>query len=648
MKINKTIPFLLKVYLLVLSIFSVFRVILFLTELNRIDFNEVDILTIVQSFIMGIRFDIVISGYILIFPALILLISELFLIKSKIIEQFFFFWIFILFTIAFTISAADIPYFNQFYDRFSIGAFEWIENLDFVVSMVVQEPKYFIISIPFLVLDILFFILLKKLFSQKSEPVRLHIFFNTLTSLMFLAIMFVGIRGRLQKKSTIKVGTAYFSDNSFLNKLGLNPVFTLMRSYIESTRKENDKIHLMDKTIAINKVQSYLNIDKKHYKSPVARKIQSDTILTSKPNVVIILMESMSAAKMKRHGNKQELTPFLDSLSYNSIYFENVYSAGKHTFNGVFSTLFSFPALYRQHTMRNIRKYDGISSTLLKNGYSTTYITTHDSQFDNIEGFLRANDFQNIVSQADYPLSEIKTAMGVPDDYMFRHSIPIINDLYKKENSFFVTFLTGSDHGPFYVPEYFHPKTKDIKTQIIEYADWSLRKFIDLASKETWFDNTIFVFLADHGVPLHANYDIALNYFHVPLVFYAPSIFKSSKTYKKTGSQIDVYPTIMGLLKQEYVNNTLGIDLIKQERAYAIINDDDKIGIIDSTYFCIMKEQGNTPQLYKYRDIDKTNYFEQNKRKAFEMVDYAKSNMQIHQNMILSKEITLHKDLHVK
>ncbi|PLX02855.1 MAG: hypothetical protein C0595_09310 [Marinilabiliales bacterium] len=647
MRINKSILLLLKTYLIVLSVFSIFRVILFLTELDLLDFEEVQILTIVQSFIMGIRFDIVISGYILFLPAFVLLILEIIRVNSKIVEQIIFYWIFILFTVAFIISSADIPYFNQFYDRFSIGAFEWIENFDFVVSMIVQEPRYFLIIIPFLILVTLFYFLLRKFFSQKKESVKINIALNTVISLLFLAIMFIGIRGRVQEKSPIQIGTAYFSDNSFLNKLGLNPVFTLMRSYLDSFNKDNSEIHLMDDQEAIEKVQHYLNIKNPEYSSPIARKVQFDTIQDSKPNVVIVIMEAMSAAKMSRYGNKKNLTPFLDSLSHNSIYFENIYTAGKHTFNGIFSTLFSFPALYRQHTMKNIHKYDGISSSLKNIGYSTTYFTTHDSQFDNVEGFLRANDFQNIISQADYPLSEVKTTLGVPDDYMFRYSVPEISKLAKEDKPFFVTFMTASDHGPFYIPEYFHPKNSDIKDQIVEYADWSLHRFIQLASKEDWFDNTIFIFIADHGAPLNATYDIPLNYFHSPLIFYAPKIFKSNKQYKNIGSQIDIYPTLMGLINQGYVNNTLGIDLIHQKRKYAIINDDDKIGIIDSMYLCIMKSDNNL-QLFKYRDKDKTNYFEHNKSKAFKMADYAKSNMQVHQNMLLSGETSLRNKLNIK
>ena len=641
MIINRSIRFILKIYLLALSVFSVFRIMLFLSEFDRIDEKEVAILTIIKSFIMGVRFDIVISGYILILPTLIFLTLELIGFKSKSIKQFFFYWIYILFTIAFTVSTADIPYFNQFYDRFSVGAFEWMESYKIVISMIFQEPKYFLFIIPFILLEIVFYILLKKIFEQENETQKINFFLNTFVSLIFLSIVFLGIRGRIEEKSPIRIGTAYFSNNSFLNKLGLNPSFTLIRSYLDSKDEDNRVVKFMDDKLAIEIVQKNLGITKAQYNSPIARDVQPDKLLSVQPNVVLIIMESMSAAKMKRHGSAEELTPFLDSLSNNSIYFENIYTAGKHTFNGIFSTLFSFPALYRQHSMKTNNQYDGISTSLLNNGYSTTYFTTHDSQFDNIEGFLRLNDFQNIISQSDYPVSEVKTTLGVPDDFMFRFSIPKINELAEKENPFFVTFMTTSDHSPFYVPEYFQPKAKAIESQIVQYADWSLQQFIQLASKEAWFNNTIFVFVADHGAAINAKYDIPLNYFHTPLILYAPEIFMANEVHEKIGSQIDVYPTIMGLIKQIYVNNTLGIDLLKEERKFTIINDDDKVGILDTDYLCIMKNNGAKLELYKYKEQDKSNYFNQEKEKALEMADYAKSNMQVHQIMISEGKTTL-------
>ncbi|MFV0507046.1 MAG: hypothetical protein ACK5L5_10140 [Bacteroidales bacterium] len=105
-------------------------------------------------------------------------------------------------------------------------------------------------------------------------------------------------------------------------------------------------------------------------------------------------------------------------------------------------------------------------------------------------------------------------------------------------------------------------------------------------------------------------------------------------------NQIDMYPTLMGILKQPYINNTLGVDLINEERKYAIINDDDKIGILDSCFLCIMKNDGT--QLYRYQNGDKTDYVSQYPDVVKDMTDYAKANMQVFQHMILTEKTNLH------
>lgn len=641
MAFKQNILLLLKTYILSIAIFSVFRILLFATELDRVDFDTVPVATILKAFVMGVRFDTVIFGYFTLLPALVLMVLGVYQYMNRTILNVLFYWIYGCFTIGFMVAAADIPYFNQFYDRFSIGAFEWFDNLGFVAAMIFQEPKYFLFIIPFLVLNTLFFFALRQIFRPEPQKDSMNIYVKIFASLVFIFILLVGIRGRLQEKSPIRIGTAYFSDNSFLNKLGLNPVYTLLNSYLYSTSSNNQKVQLMDEKRAIENVQRYLNIDSAKYNSPIARYISPKTPTLAKPNVVLVIMESMSTAKMGRYGNTHHLTPFLDSLTCCSVNFENIYTAGKHTFNGIFSTLYSFPALFRQHTMKNIKQYDGISTSLREHGYSTTYITTHDGQFDNVEGFLRANSFQNIISQDDYPFTEVKTTLGVPDDYMFRYAMPVLDKLAKQDAPFFVTFMTASDHGPFYIPEYFHPHSTTDREKIIEYADWSLRQLITMSAKQEWFDNTIFVFCADHGAPLNATYDIALNYFHSPLIVYAPKIFPEHRSITKIGSQIDIYPTIMGMLGLPYINNTLGIDLINDSRQYAILNDDDKIGVIDSCNFCIMKNNARDLQLFRYRSNDRTDHFPTDSLKALEMAEFAKSNLQVSQYMILSGQTSI-------
>ena len=149
---------------------------------------------------------------------------------------------------------------------------------------------------------------IKKFESDKLNKRNYPVLF--LFSVLSLAIMFLGIRGRIEKKSPIKVGTAFFSNYAFPNQLGLNPVFTFIQSYIDKLNPENESLHLMDNQLAIKTVNSYLNINTS---IPFVREIKTDR----KPlnaNVVLVIMESMSAGKMQRYGSPYQLTKKYEEL----------------------------------------------------------------------------------------------------------------------------------------------------------------------------------------------------------------------------------------------------------------------------------------------------------------------------------------------
>jgi phosphoglycerol transferase MdoB-like AlkP superfamily enzyme len=626
------------IYVTALAFFTFFRMVLFFTEISRID-GSVKFTDIFLSFFMGIRFDIIISGYILIFPFIALSISSFFNRDHKLLRRIILYFICILFSIAFTVCAIDIPYFNQFFSRLSVTAFAWFDSPSFVFKMIIEEPRYWWISIPLIICIILFVKIIKRILSPTVHHPEENIYLKIALLLIMLVMIAIGIRGRLDEKSPMRIGTAYFSNNGFLNQLGLNPNFTLIRSFIDSQNDENKSIRLIDDKIAITNVQKYLGIQNPDKTYPLMRNIRFDSVNPIKYNVVLILMESMSAAKMARHGNTDHMTPFLDTLANKGYYFENTYSAGIHTKNGIFGTYFSFPALSRQDPMKEsgMFKYHGIFSTLKDRGYSTIYFTTHDGQFDNVEGFLKENDCETVITKADYPADKVKSTLGVPDDYMFEFSIPIINKLSCNNKPFFATFLTASDHGPYYIPDYFKPANFETKKQIVEYADYSLKKFVEMSSKQSWFNNTIFVFIADHGAPMNGLYDMPIDYNHVPLIFYAPGIFKEHGVSSNMAGQIDVFPTIMGLLKLNYTNNTLGIDLFRESRPYIFFNADDKYGVIDKDWFLIVRED-KTTSLYKYRNSDTYNYAGDCSNIVDKMNDYAISNLQAFQYIISSNK----------
>ena len=262
MMIEKFVPSVIlkfiKLYLSVLLLFMLFRIVLFFTETSRITHAD-KLMDICYAFLMGLRFDIVISSYILALPFLILTIFSFFK-RIKILNTIISVYLITFFSLAFLVCAIDIPYFNQFFARFSITAFEWFDNPSFVAKMIIQEPRYWLTAIPLIGIIFVFFKLQKRILNSESDDRKIHLTLRIALPLLGLGFIFLGIRGRYEEKSPIKIGTAYFCNNSFLNQLGLNPNFTLIRSYLDSKKAENKSINLMDEKEAIKQVQHYLKI----------------------------------------------------------------------------------------------------------------------------------------------------------------------------------------------------------------------------------------------------------------------------------------------------------------------------------------------------------------------------------------------------
>jgi len=346
---------LLKVYLLGLLVFFVFRLGLLFSEFGRLaQIPEDETFSLLfQSFLMGLRFDTVISAYILLLPFFVYFILDLFNLSSRITSQIVTVYLFLVYGLSFGLCAANIPYFSHFFEHLSIDALQWMDSPAVVFGMILGEPMYWGIGVPFVLLLVLYFRGLNKwrknLFSPSGANNVLAFWKRSLLLLSLGFLLFMGMRGRMAIKSPIRIGTAYFSNHAFPNKLGLNPNFVYLKSYLDSKKARNKRLNFMEDGLALNKVQRALGVDPE--KGALARFVPGD-FLPKKMNVVLVIMESMSAVRMERFGNTENLTPFLDSLAKKSLSFDQIYTAGIHTYNGIYSSLFSFPALMNKHSMK--------------------------------------------------------------------------------------------------------------------------------------------------------------------------------------------------------------------------------------------------------------------------------------------------------
>ena len=640
-KIPIPIQIVLKLYLIGMGIFSFYRVLLLISNFEKT--LETDWFLVLKSMVVGLRFDTTISCYALALPMVLLFVNYYLLNENKLIFKIIMGLTFVLYLPAFFIAAVDIPYFHHFFDRISTSIFLWSNDTN-VSSAMFFEWGYLWPLIMFLLLNVFFIFKLRnltRLYATVQQPKKKR---HLISILLFLTLFFFSLRGKIDfNVPPLDIRDAYHCEYSYPNKVALNPTFSLLRSYLDSQLPQNATIHFMDETEALKNVKEYLGIKKSSFKNPIARKIKGVDSLISKPNIVVVIMESMSAHKVGRYGNPLGLTPTLDRIAKEGIVFDNFYSTGIHTFNGIFSTLYSYPAIYRQQPMNTspINEYYGMPNVLKENGYQTSFFTTHNELFDNIGGFLTANAIDRIYSDKDYPEEKLIGTWGVADDYLFEYGITEMNKMAEKEKPFLSVFMTCSDHAPYTLPPYFTPKNDKMTEQIVEYADWSIGQLLTKSEKEPWFENTLFVFVADHGQAMNVVYEMPLSLNQIPCIIYAPKLIKS-EVIEDFGSQTDIYPTLMGILNISYLNATMGIDLLKEKRKYAYFNGDDKFGVINDSLFYIYKDTDDE-YLYRYKNKDVTNLKDSLPQNKLEMKKYATSFLQTYQ-AILNENLEREKD----
>ncbi len=599
------------------------------------------------AFVKGLWFDNVIGCYILALPLVVMWVASLFNYSAKWLYKAVWVWFSLLYTVSFSICAANIPYFEYFFKIINSSIFNWLGYTGTTAGMIVEESSYYLpigIGVGAVVLFWVIGFYLQRWFYRAGARIRIpytvYDFAVVLvTGAACVGLCIFGIRGRMGY-NPIKVSQAYYCQDPFLNQIGVNPVFNLLTSALDDKRKENRQLELMDYDVALEKAATLLEREGVEGISPLARYVtNSGEGEPSGKNVVFIFMESMSANLMGAYGNTKEITPFIDSLYNKSLVFDNIYSAGIHTNHGMYSTLYSYPTIMKRNAMKGsvIPVYSGLPTVLKDNGYRNLFFMTHESQYDNMNAFFRTNGFDEIYSQENYPKEKIANHFGVQDDYLYEYAMPILRERGESGVPFFAVLLSISNHPPYVIPEYFNPKSADMEDKIVEYADWSIRKFMDWAKGEKWYDNTIFVLMGDHGKLVGSpECEMPVSYNHIPLMIFGKGIEPGH--VKGYGGQIDVAPTLLGMLGIDYLQNNYGIDMLKEERPCIYYGADNLIGARDTSRLYIYSPE--TTQEFFYR-TDGNNVAAVSNDPQFEMLkEYCFAMLQSAEYMVREGNIT--------
>lgn len=563
-----------------------------------------------EALLMGLRFDLTIASYI-ITPLFILytveLITGLALSRIRLALNLFFVCCVFLSQLVFI---ASVPYYKQFGNFLNQSVFFYSDEGGYVAGLLFGDVSYwgFLIFLIAVYSLTVYFLNNKLYYQAQNQSKRSGAFKMVAIVLLTTTFIFLGARGRVSLKSPINTGLSLVSDNKFINSLAINPNFPFWKGLLAGT-KEYKVPARMNELLETSKAYLGTNDENLH------RKVSFNSP-AKKYNVVVLLMESLCLFKMGYYGGTKTY-PLLDSIVKESVFFNRFFSSGIHTFNGVFSSVSGFPSITGEQGLKMYTKkpFNGVATVLKNMGYKSGFYTTHDRHFDNMAGFLKFNNFDEIIDDSKMPTGKSINNLGVPDHVMYDE---FLKRHRQTQQAFFKFILSSSDHGPWDVPTdtEFKPVFENKEENAAAYADWALFNFFKKAKKESWYANTIFLILGDHGVSRGHTYQMPISYHHIPLIVHCPALLKPD-TISALSYQPDLSPTILSLLNVPYTNNGFGQDAFTANRDFIFFTADDKTGAVTrNNLYYFELEKPESRYLYNLKTMDNINLLNQNKNFA--------------------------------
>jgi phosphoglycerol transferase MdoB-like AlkP superfamily enzyme len=577
-----------------------------------IDLSDTPIEEAAKAFYVGVRFDGRIAALMGIPLLCFLFLPYLGRHFHKTRRFLLWFYAIVVFLLV-TIYIGDAGYYEYLSVRLSYHAFELLEDIDEAVGMVWASYPVMPILIAALLFTAAVTFVIKKIFDRwNAERVadKKAKFISGFICFWFVAILIYGQYSLVWmplRWSEVYLFTK--SQNTF--SLALNP---LQNTFDTRPRRVSAKAYDLEAAKdGFAQVSAYLRIDGAEELN-FTRSMPSIS-KDDRPNIVLIVGETLSTNQTSFFSDDLNTTPFLKSLAQRSLYFPNFYSNARTTAKAMFTILTGIPDDEQQFdsASRNIGAIDQRVILDQFEGYKKVYMLGGNAGWANIRGIFAGNVSDLVVLEDGYWKSERLDTWGITDLDMFIEG----NDYLKKLDQPFAAFIqTASNHRPFSIPqgrEGFDYSIKPSKETLDRFAmveegeftgmrffDFAVGEFLRLAEKESYFENTIFIITGDHGANHgFSEHDIKLFMYHVPLIIYSPKYFPQGKVITAAAGHSDLFPTIASLIGQGYTNYTLGRDIF-----------DERFG--SERFVAVMRLQ-NTPLL-----ISKDRMIESGHKRAFE------------------------------
>ena len=509
------------------------------------DVNWYDWLSVIWH---GLPLDFSIAGYLTIIPAILIVVSVW--IFHPLIRHFINGYSFIIILAVWLVIIADngtFPY--------------WGFRIDKTIFIYLTSPKEVLASanwwiwffgvIVYILSVLLTWVIYKKTIGTIKFDDYNYLrekFISCFVLLLLCATLFLPIRGSLSV-STMNTGRVYFSENRILNLAAINPVFNLFESLSEQTFDSSRYCYMSS-----NEAQQII-----HQMIGENTDYSADTLFTtSRPNIILIIWESMSA-------NALFAMPATQKLAESGIWFSNVYASSFRTDRGVVAILSGFPGQPTSSLMTAPSKTKSlhyISRDLQDAGYLLHWYYGGDEDFTNMRSYLLYGGFTDRVSDKSFPVGERLSKWGVQDNILFNYCSNIIGRRELDENNHFDAILTLSSHEPFDVPVTNH--FDDLYLNSLAFTDSCIGAFVDSLRMSPRWDKTLIVITGDHGYPYPygiQNHDPQR--YAIPLILCGGAVRHNMKI-EKICSQIDWIPIVL---------NGIGLDADKYSFSKNILSD---------------------------------------------------------------------------
>lgn len=503
-----------------------------------------------------------------------------------------YFWLFIWLYLA----VAEYFFFEEFDARFNLVAVDYlIYPHEVFINIWESYPVSMVLSINAILSGLLLFFFLspwtRSCFSRNTSFRQ---------RIGFFSIHLILLLGALVGFSTYSLT---FSDNRVTQELIANGISSFFQAFHTNELDYNKYYRTADSKTMLDLLSQNLKQGGGEFThlndGRIDRTFPAQAAGLGKLNVVVIVEESFGAEFVGVYGDKRGLTPEFDRLSQQGLLFTRMYATGTRTVRGLEAITLSFPPIPSESIVKRPGNENMFNwGTVMKQqGYHTSFLYGGYGYFDNMNYFYSHNGFavsdRNEIKQPNFA-----NIWGVSDEDLLRHAAEYFDD--RQGQPFFSIIMTTSNHKPYTFPEGIPgvPTKGGGRDAGIRYADYAIGQFFREASKHAWYNNTLFIIVADHGARVYGKAQIPLYSYEIPLLILAPGHI-ADQTVDTLTSQLDIAPTVLGLLGFAYEAPFFGKNVLAQPTRTLLFNHNHKVALYNGSELAVLGLQGSTAT-YRY------------------------------------------------